>query len=123
MRADERRLRQILLNLLSNSIKFTPNGGVVTICIRSTPSFIIEVRDTGIGIAPADMARALERFGQVDSRLSRKYEGTGLGLPLAKHLMELHGGSLTLQSQPGVGTTVILAFPISRTIKAIGVAA
>lgn len=80
------------------------------------------MRDTGIGIAPADMERALERFGQVDSRLSRTAEGTGLGLPLAKHLMELHGGSLTIQSQHGTGTTVSLTFPAARTNKAAEIA-
>jgi signal transduction histidine kinase len=76
----------------------------------------IAVADTGIGIAPEDIPRAMAPFGQVDSALSRKHEGTGLGLPLAKQLIELHGGSFSLESAVGVGTTVTLVMPPERAI-------
>jgi signal transduction histidine kinase len=118
LRADERRLRQILLNLLSNAVKFTPEGGHVRIsAARKSDGFVVAIADNGIGIAPGDIPRALERFGQIDSTLSRKYEGTGLGLPLAKHLTELHGGTLDVGSEVGVGTTVTLTFPVARLLK------
>jgi signal transduction histidine kinase len=119
LRADPRRLRQVLLNLLSNAIKFTPPGGQIWIrAARRDGGLTISVVDTGIGIAEADIPRALERFGQVDSRLARKYEGTGLGLPLSEKLVELHGGSLALASEQGVGTTVTITFPADRVIAA-----
>ena len=117
LRADSRRLRQILLNLLSNALKFTPAGGRITISARRSPSGLrIVVADTGIGIAAADIPKALEHFGQVDSRLARKHDGTGLGLPLCQKLMELHGGTLELESTPGAGTTVTLTFPARRAL-------
>ena len=113
--ADQRRIRQILLNLMSNALKFTPPGGNVTVRAYLTPAGLcFEVADTGIGIAPRDFAKALEPFGQVDSSLARKYEGTGLGLPLTRQLAELHGGSLTLHSMPGHGTTVTVTLPAWR---------
>jgi signal transduction histidine kinase len=91
LRADERRIRQILLNLLSNAVKFTPRGGMVRlIAFVDEREFVVQVADTGIGMAKEDIPRALERFGQLDSDLNRKYEGTGLGLPLTKKLAELH---------------------------------
>jgi signal transduction histidine kinase len=112
LRGDHRRIKQILLNLLSNAIKFTPRAGTITIAVRrQTGAVVMTVADTGIGIAADDLDRALEPFGQIDNRLARAYEGTGLGLPLSKQLMELHGGSLRLASEPGVGTTVTLTFP------------
>jgi signal transduction histidine kinase len=115
LKADERRLRQIVLNLLSNAVKFTPEGGDVTLgASLSDDGLALIVADTGIGIAPEDIPRALERFGQIDSTLSRKYEGTGLGLPLAKHLAELHGARLAIDSEAGIGTTVTVTFPPSR---------
>ncbi len=119
LRADARKVKQILLNLLSNSIKFTPAGGKVTLQAVAGPrrGFVIRVMDTGIGMSPEDMAKAMVSFGQVDSRLSRKYEGTGLGLPLAKALVELHGGSFEIESQPDVGTTVTIRFPAERIVK------
>ena len=117
LRGDQRRVKQILLNLLSNAIKFTPGPGVVTIAARRQgDTVVISVADTGIGIAPEDLEKALEPFGQIDNRLARAYEGTGLGLPLSKQLMEVHGGSLRLDSQPEVGTTVWLTFPAERTM-------
>ncbi|GIK96603.1 MAG: hypothetical protein BroJett029_08120 [Alphaproteobacteria bacterium] len=116
--ADPRRLRQMLINLLSNAIKFTPEGGRVEIRAAASESGIaVSVADTGIGIAAADIPKALERFGQVDGSLARKYEGTGLGLPLCQKLVELHGGTLALDSEPGVGTTVTLAFPSDRIVR------
>ena len=122
--ADARRIRQVLLNLLSNAVKFTPSGGVVTVSHRfENSALLISVADTGIGIAEQDIPRAFERFGQIDSTLARKYEGAGLGLPLARDLMELHGGTLTLQSKPGIGTTVTLSLPAERLLSDRSVAA
>lgn len=113
--ADRRRIKQALINLLANAVKFTPSGGTITIRAELVPAGLaIAVHDTGIGIAAKDIPRALEQFGQVDSSLARKYEGAGLGLPLAKKFMELHGGSLTLESVVNVGTTVTLVLPKVR---------
>jgi PAS domain S-box-containing protein len=121
IRADIRKTRQVVLNLMSNAVKFTPAGGNVAVSAAVLPDGGIEIRvvDTGIGIAEADIAKALEPFGQVDSELSRKYEGTGLGLPLVKALMELHGGWFSLQSAEGAGTTASVCFPASRTVMEI----
>jgi signal transduction histidine kinase len=118
LRADERKLKQILLNLLSNAIKFTNAGGTVTLkgWCRIESGYVFQVIDTGIGIALEDIPKALSQFGQVDSVLNRQHEGTGLGLPLTKSLVELHGGSLDLQSNVGVGTTVTVRFPAERVI-------
>jgi len=118
LHADERKLKQVLLNLLSNAIKFTPKGGRVMLRVHADPGegFVFTVDDTGIGIASEDMPKVLAPFGQVDSALSRKYEGTGLGLPLTKALIELHGGSLDLESTLGAGTTITARFPHSRIV-------
>jgi signal transduction histidine kinase len=115
---DERKLKQILINLLSNSIKFTHPGGHVTLSVSCGvgDGFVFAVTDTGIGIAPENIAKALQPFGQIDSDLNRAYAGTGLGLPLAKELAEMHGGTLELQSQLGAGTTVTVCFPASRIV-------
>ena len=114
---DELRFKQILLNLLSNAVKFTPAGGRVTIRAALEDGAIgISVQDTGIGIAAADLEKALRPFGQIDSRLSRKYQGTGLGLPLAKSMIELHGGRLDIASTPGSGTTATIWFPAERIL-------
>jgi signal transduction histidine kinase len=117
--ADERKVKQILLNLLSNAIKFTPVGGTVTLKIwsRAKSGYLFQVIDTGIGIAFDDIPRALAPFQQIDSGLNRKHEGTGLGLPLAKSLVEMHGGYLDLQSEVGVGTTVTVRFPAERIAR------
>jgi signal transduction histidine kinase len=124
IRADQRRLKQALINLLANAVKFTPAGGSITVsATRTSTGLAIAVKDTGIGIAAADIPRALEQFGQVDSRLARKYEGAGLGLPLAKRFMELHGGTLTLESTVDVGTTVTLILPAARLVEADSAAA
>lgn len=115
--ADERRLRQIILNLGSNAVKFTDEGGKVTIGARVTNAgFTITVTDSGIGMTPEEMRQVMEPFVQADTRLSRKYEGSGLGLPLTKALVMAHGGTLDLDSEPGRGTTVTVTFPTSRIV-------
>ena len=118
VKADERLLRQVLINLLSNAVKFTPSGGAVEVAAAVGPrgEIRLSVSDTGIGIAPQNIARALEPFGQVDSSLSRKYEGSGLGLPLVKSIVELHGGTLEIESMPDRGTTVTIRLPASRSV-------
>lgn len=117
IRADHRRVRQVLLNLLSNAVKFTPPGGQVRVTSAvEDGALVIRVSDTGIGIAAEDIPTVLERFGQIDSDLARKYEGTGLGLPLTKCLMEYHDGSLEIDSTKGRGTTVSILFPAGRVL-------
>jgi signal transduction histidine kinase len=117
--ADERAFKQVILNLLSNAVKFTPPGGRVSVSadVNDEGEFIIMIIDTGIGIAEEDQEKVLKPFTQADSSLARRYEGTGLGLPLTKSLMELHGGRLELESQPQKGTTVHAVFPRNRVIK------
>ncbi len=118
LRGDERKLKQILLNLLSNAVKFTPPGGRVEVrvaCDRAG-SLVVGVRDTGIGIAEADLPEVLEPFGQAKNHSGQPDEGTGLGLPLAKAMVELHGGSLTIDSVLGVGTTVTVVIPSERVL-------
>ncbi len=101
------KLRQIFLNLLSNAIKFTEPGGEINVeAVQDDAQVRVCVSDTGIGMSPTDIEVALTPFGQVDNRLERKYEGTGLGLPLTKSLVELHGGSLHIESTLGLGTSV-----------------
>ena len=117
LEADPRRLRQMLLNLLSNAVKFTPEGGAVRIAAaHGADGFAIAVRDTGIGMAQDAIPKALERFGQIDSSLARKYEGTGLGLPLTREMAELHGATLSIDSAPGAGTTVTILFPAASVV-------
>ena len=113
---DELRLKQIFINLLSNGVKFTPEQGMVS-CeayLDDAHNMIITVTDSGIGMDQDGMVKALDKFGQVDSSLSRTHEGTGLGLPLTKGLIELHGGSLELTSTLGQGTKVTMCFPAER---------
>ncbi|PCJ61726.1 MAG: hypothetical protein COA65_01890 [Rhodospirillaceae bacterium] len=116
--ADERKIRQILINLLTNAIKFTPTGGRITTSARLDVNgdFLLEVKDTGIGIAPENLEKVLEPFGQVASELGRKQQGTGLGLPLTNAFVKLHGGTLTVESAIGEGTTVTARFPASQVI-------
>ena len=118
-RVDERLIRQIMLNLLSNSIKFTPAGGSVHVTVNVLESDIltITVQDTGIGIAKDDIPKVLAPFGQVEGGLDRRFEGTGLGLPLVTSLAELHGGKLDLKSDPGKGTTAIVTLPADRRVS------
>jgi len=113
LRADPRKLRQILLNLISNAIKFTPAGGSIMVMAEREPAgdLLLRVTDTGIGIAADDISTALKPFGQVDGTLSRKYEGTGLGLPLTRAMVELHGGTVMIESQLDRGTSVIVRLP------------
>ncbi len=115
---DTQRMKQVLINVLSNAVKFTPEGGSVTISAKRETGggIIIAIKDTGIGMAEEDIEIALTPFGQVDSRLQRKYEGTGLGLPLSKNLIELHSGTIDIKSNPKVGTTVFLTIPAERVI-------
>ena len=117
IRADERRLRQILINLLSNAVKFTPEGGEIRISSAlKNGGLAICVSDSGIGMAPEDIPKAMTPFGQVDSKVRRKQEGTGLGLPLAKQLVELHGGTFAIESTINVGTTVTFVLPAERLL-------
>jgi signal transduction histidine kinase len=117
IRVDNRRFRQVLINLLSNAVKFTREGGHIRVSsFLQEGEFVIAVSDTGIGIAAEDIQKAMTSFGQVDSKISRPYKGTGLGLPLAKHLVELHGGTLRLESKVNVGTTVTITLPAERIV-------
>ncbi len=123
-RGDGVRLRQVLLNLLANGVKFTPAGGSVTLSAGVEPTsgdLVLKVRDTGIGMAPEDIPRAFEPFTQLDSSLSRRYGGSGIGLYLARALAEAQGATLALESAPGSGTTALLRFPASRLLAAIPV--
>jgi two-component system cell cycle sensor histidine kinase PleC len=118
IQGDPTKLRQILINLLSNAVKFTPRDGSVTVSARpaSDDGFAIVVADTGIGMTEAEMVIAMEPFGQVENSLSRSFQGTGLGLPLARRMTELHGGRLTIHSVKGVGTTVEVWLPAERIL-------
>jgi signal transduction histidine kinase len=114
--ADARKLKQIVLNLLVNAIKFSHPGGKVEIVLRNTDGALsIAVIDHGIGMDDVEVELAMTRFGQVASTWTRKHDGTGLGLPLAIGLTELHGGALTIHSTKGVGTTVTVSFPRERS--------
>ena len=118
LRADERKTKQVLLNLVTNAVKFTQPGGRVEIRGHFEPKvgIVLKVKDTGIGIARRDLDRVLQPFEQVDSTISRAHQGTGLGLPLVKAIMELHGGSIVLESATGVGTCVTVTFPANRAV-------
>jgi len=131
LRGDERKTMQIVLNLVTNAIKFSPDGGRVEIVCRAGQheGLSVAVIDTGIGIAADDIGRVLEAFEQVDSSLSRKHQGTGLGLPLVRAMMELHGGTFQLTSEVGFGTEAKIVFPHDRLVlaanqlAAVGIAA
>ncbi len=113
--ADARLVRQILTNLISNATKFTPSEGLVRVEARATDQGAeIRICDTGIGIEPDDLEKILRPFEEADSQLSRHYEGIGLGLPLTKSFVELHGGTLSIESEPGRGTTVTVLLPKER---------
>ncbi|MDN3565228.1 PAS-domain containing protein [Paeniroseomonas aquatica] len=118
VRADELRLRQVLLNLVANAVKFTPAGGTVTLGAAIEPGgdLLLRVSDTGIGMAAADIPRAFEAFTQLDSSLSRRFPGSGLGLYLSRALAEAQGATLTLESAPGAGTTAVLRIPKARLL-------
>jgi two-component system cell cycle sensor histidine kinase PleC len=114
---DPTKMRQILINLLTNAIKFTPAGGEVRLTAKQEQNGAINflIKDTGIGIPADKMAIALAPFGQVDSSLARRYDGVGLGLPLTKRLLELHDGTLEIISEPGRGTEVTALLPPARS--------
>ncbi len=116
---DARQQKQILLNLLSNAIKFTPSGGTVEVSVAGDGrgGISLRVTDTGIGIAPEDIEKVLEPFGQAQSKPDRSHEGTGLGLSLSKSLTELNGGRLTLESEVGRGTCVTVWYPPEKIIR------
>ena len=117
VRGDERRLRQIVLNLVTNSVKFTPSGG--SVAVRASIErgcLVLEVRDTGVGISEEDLPLVLEPFGQVDNAFNRNGGGTGLGLPLTKKLVEMHGGRFTIESIKNQGTTVRVVLPPDRVV-------
>jgi signal transduction histidine kinase len=113
-RVDVRKVRQVVYNLLSNAVKFTRDGGLVTLEARRTRSDLLEfsVIDNGIGIAEKDLPRLFAPFGQLDSSLARKYEGTGLGLSMVKRVAELHGGTVSVNSIPGAGSRFTVRLPL-----------
>jgi predicted ATPase/signal transduction histidine kinase/CheY-like chemotaxis protein/tRNA A-37 threonylcarbamoyl transferase component Bud32 len=125
---DERRIRQVLINLLNNAVKFTPAGGNITLAVSYLPALDnsptgeclkIAVIDTGIGIAPADIDKLFQPFIQIDSALNRQYQGTGLGLALVKRIVELHGGQVGLTSTVGVGSCFSIVLPYTRDGAAV----
>jgi len=122
LRGDETRIRQVLLNLLTNSVKYTPAGGRVTVETALEPdgALLLTVRDNGMGIEEQDLGRVLLAFGRVESAANRRIEGTGLGLPLTRRLVELHGGTLVLTSVVGQGTTAAVRFPADRLVGVDG---
>ncbi len=115
---DETKLQQVLLNLVSNAVKFTPAGGRVTIeaCCGPSDDLTIAIADSGIGISTQDLERIMEPFVQVDCELNRRFDGTGLGLHLARSFMTLHGGNLKIESHVGIGTRVELSLPKERLL-------
>ena len=113
VRGDGVRLRQVFTNLISNALKFTRSGGSVDVIARVRPAgVVVSVRDTGVGMTAEEIAVALTPFGQVDASHARWREGTGLGLPIARALVQLHGGELKISSEKGAGTTVEVTFPV-----------
>jgi signal transduction histidine kinase len=116
---DDGKIRKIVTNLLSNAVKFTPQGGDVEIAAKTDDAgnLVITITDTGIGIPTEDIAKIFEAFGQIDSDLNRRYEGLGLGIPLAIKMAKLHGAHLTFDSEVGVGTTVAFIFPRARVLN------
>ena len=119
---DARALQRMLTNLLSNAVKFTPSGGQVMLSASPMPDggIGLMVADTGTGIAEDDLARVMEPFGSANMTVPHSASGTGIGLPVVKRLMEMHGGRLDLYSEPGAGTTAILMFPPRRTLPHAG---
>ena len=119
LRADERMAKQMLINLLTNAVKFTGNGGEVTVlaALDGRGAFRLSVRDSGVGIAAADIPKIMESFGQADNTRAGVTEGTGLGLPLVTAMIEMHGGTLELDSEIDVGTTVTICFPPERIVE------
>ena len=113
--SDPKRLKQVILNMLSNSVKFTDENGEIKIELYVKADFaVVVLSDNGIGISEFNLAKAMSCFGQVDSSLNKKHAGTGLGLPLSKSLVELMEGEFTIESEEGLGTTIIIKFPLSK---------
>jgi signal transduction histidine kinase len=114
--AVERMIRQIMINLVSNAIKFTPAGGTVHVSSHAVAGggFAILVQDSGIGMSQQEIVKALTPFGQIENKMTASHTGTGLGLPLAKAMLELHDGHLEISSAPGCGTRIVMNFPASR---------
>jgi signal transduction histidine kinase len=126
MIGDPAKLTQILVNLLSNAIKFTAPGGTVRLKVErpAQRGITLRVEDTGIGMAADQIPIALAPFGQIESNLTRKHDGVGLGLPLTKRLVELHGGTIEIDSEPGKGTIASVHLPeerLCRTERALAV--
>ncbi len=123
--AVERMVRQIMINLVGNAIKFTPAGGRVD--VRTAPTedggYAVFVQDSGIGMTEDEIVRALTPFGQIENRMTATHNGTGLGLPLAQAMLELHGGRLTIRSIPHHGATIVVYFPADRVSSGRKVAA
>ena len=117
---DRLRLRQVLINLLSNAAKFTGADGRITVAaeIDRDGRLVIEVADTGIGMSAEEIPLALEEFTQLDNSMVKRFEGTGIGLPLANKLVEMHGGSLRIESAKNIGTQVFLTLPAGRVVDA-----
>jgi two-component system cell cycle sensor histidine kinase PleC len=116
LRGDRRRIRQVFDQILSNAVKFTPAKGKVRITVTLGADLVIAIADTGIGMAVGDLDRALAAFERVDGLLAREHGGAGIGLPLATRLVQLHGGQLSVESAPGIGTKVSIALPLDRLI-------
>jgi signal transduction histidine kinase len=112
--ADPRQIKQVLVNLLSNAVKFTPKGGTVRIAASVGKGMDIVVSDTGIGMSAEEIPLAMTPFRRIDGEINRTVQGTGLGLPLSKALVEAHGGTLTLVSARGTGTQVTVSLPARR---------
>lgn len=114
---DKRRLEQVLMNLMSNAVKFTEKGSIIVSCRKEVGSYVISVKDTGIGIEEGELEKIFQPFSQIDTGLSRKYEGTGLGLSISKKLLDLMGGKIYVESKPGKGSTFTIVIPqkIERT--------
>lgn len=121
LNSDERMMKQIILNLLSNAVKFTPEGGRVTLSIEADPrsGIVMSVEDDGIGIKEADIDAVMQPFGQVEGSQSRKYEGTGLGLPLVKAMVNVLGGTFALRSKFGVGTVAKVTWPCACEFREV----
>jgi two-component system cell cycle sensor histidine kinase PleC len=123
LRVDEIKLKQALINVVSNAIKFTPSAGRIRLEVETSPQAVdIRVADTGIGIKPEDIPKVFEPYTQIDSEVARQHKGTGLGMPLTLGLMQLHGGTVLLESQLGMGTAVTLRFPAERLVPTLAVA-
>jgi signal transduction histidine kinase len=121
VRADERKIKQVIFNLLSNAVKFTPQGGKIVLGAdkKNESEILVFVRDNGIGVEAKDRDKIFSEFAQIDSEFSRKYAGTGLGMPLSRKFIELHGGRLWFESEgQGKGTTFYFTVPVTQPVSA-----